>query len=51
MWQALEKLYEEGETKSIGVGNFGIKHIEELREFARQPDRVPWSQQKQIVEY
>ena len=34
MWQALEKLQELGKTKSIGVSNFGIKHIEELKEYA-----------------
>ncbi|KAF4977476.1 hypothetical protein FZEAL_5995 [Fusarium zealandicum] len=35
MWQALEKLYQEGKAKSIGVSNFGIKHIEELKQFAK----------------
>lgn len=35
MWQALERLYEEGKAKSIGVSNFGIKHIEELKQFAK----------------
>lgn len=35
MWQALERLYEEGKAKSIGVSNFGIGHIEELKSFAR----------------
>lgn len=35
MWQALEKLYEEGKTRSIGVSNFGIGHIEELKGFAK----------------
>lgn len=35
MWQALEKLYEEGKAKSIGVSNFGIKHIDELKQFAK----------------
>jgi diketogulonate reductase-like aldo/keto reductase len=35
MWQALERLYEEGKAKSIGVSNFGIKHIDELKQFAK----------------
>ena len=35
MWQALERLYEEGKAKSIGVSNFGIKHIDGLKEFAK----------------
>ena len=35
MWQALEKLVEEGKAKSIGVSNFGVGHIEEMREWAK----------------
>ena len=34
LWQALERLYHERKAKSIGVSNFGIKHIEELKHFA-----------------
>lgn len=35
MWQALERLHEQGLARAIGVSNFGIKHIEELRQFAK----------------
>lgn len=35
MWQALEKLESEGRAKSIGVSNFGVSHIEEMKSFAR----------------
>jgi diketogulonate reductase-like aldo/keto reductase len=35
MWQSLERLHAEGKAKSIGVSNFGIKHIEELRHYAK----------------
>jgi diketogulonate reductase-like aldo/keto reductase len=35
MWQALEKLLEEGKTKSIGVSNYGVKHIEEMKAYAK----------------
>ena len=35
MWQALEKLEQEGKARSIGVSNFGIGHIEEMKEYAR----------------
>ena len=35
LWQALERLYHEGRAKSIGVSNFGIKHIEELKQSAK----------------
>ncbi|MFO8018938.1 MAG: aldo/keto reductase [Promethearchaeia archaeon] len=29
-WKALEKLYEEGKTRAIGVSNFTIRHLQEL---------------------
>lgn len=35
MWQALERLLEDGKVKSIGVSNWGIGHIEELKSFAK----------------
>ena len=35
MWQALERLVEEGKARNIGVSNFGIGHIEELKSFAK----------------
>ena len=35
MWLALERLYEEGKTRSIGVSNYGIKHIEEMKQYAK----------------
>ena len=35
MWQALEKLESEGRAKAIGVSNFGVGHIEEMKEYAR----------------
>lgn len=35
MWQALEKLVDEGKAKSIGVSNFGVSHIEEMRSYAK----------------
>lgn len=31
MWLALERLYHEGKARAIGVSNFGIGHIEELK--------------------
>lgn len=35
MWLALEKLYEEGKAKSIGVSNYGVGHIEEMKSYAK----------------
>jgi diketogulonate reductase-like aldo/keto reductase len=35
MWQALEKLYETGKAMSIGVSNFGVAHIEEMKTYAK----------------
>jgi diketogulonate reductase-like aldo/keto reductase len=35
MWQALEQLHEEGKVKSIGVSNYGVGHIEEMKEYAK----------------
>lgn len=35
MWLALEKLHEEGKAKSIGVSNYGVGHIEEMKSYAK----------------
>ena len=35
VYQALEKLLENGKTRSIGVSNWGIAHIEEIKSFAK----------------
>ena len=35
MWQALEKLVEGKKARSIGVSNFGIGHINEMKEYAK----------------
>ncbi|WXC60030.1 hypothetical protein SNK03_005883 [Fusarium graminearum] len=58
MWQALERLYEEGKARSIGVSNFGIKHIDELKQYAKvwpphvnQIELHPWLQQRDCVSY
>lgn len=34
LWGVLERLYEEGRAKSIGVSNFRARHIEEMKEYA-----------------
>ena len=35
MWQAMEQSQEEGKIKSIGVSNFGIGHIDQMKEYAK----------------
>jgi len=35
MWQALERLQSEGKAKTIGVSNYGVGHIEEMKSYAR----------------
>lgn len=35
MWGALERLYEEGRAKAIGVSNFGVGHVEEMKQWAK----------------
>ena len=35
LWLALERLLAEGKTRSIGVSNYGISHLEEMKEYAK----------------
>ena len=58
MWQAMEKLHDEGRYKSIGVSNFGIAHLEDLKKYAKvwppavnQLELHPWLQQREVVDY
>ncbi|KAL8988780.1 MAG: hypothetical protein Q9169_008499 [Polycauliona sp. 2 TL-2023] len=58
IWLALEKLVEEGKVRSIGVSNFGIGHINEMKQYAKiwppqvnQIELHPWCQQRDIVSY
>jgi diketogulonate reductase-like aldo/keto reductase len=58
MWQAMEKLHQEGRLKAIGVSNFGIGHIDGLKSYAKvwppavnQLELHPWLQQREIVSY
>ncbi|KAK5673724.1 hypothetical protein LTS12_029770, partial [Elasticomyces elasticus] len=58
LWQALERLLEEGKTRSIGVSNFGMGHIEEMKAYAKvwpphvnQIELHPWCQQRVIDAY
>ena len=35
LWTALEKLAEDGLSRTIGVSNYGVKHLEEMKEYAK----------------
>ncbi|CAF9912200.1 MAG: hypothetical protein GOMPHAMPRED_007587 [Gomphillus americanus] len=58
VWAALERLYDEGRAKSIGVSNWGIGKIEEMKTYAKvwpphanQVELHAWCQQRDLVEY
>ncbi|KAH7170374.1 NADP-dependent oxidoreductase domain-containing protein [Dactylonectria macrodidyma] len=58
LWNALERLRIEGKARSIGVSNFGMSHLEEMREYAtvwppsvNQIELHPWCQQRELVSY
>ncbi|KAA1074360.1 hypothetical protein PGT21_002650 [Puccinia graminis f. sp. tritici] len=57
-YKALAEALKEGKTKSIGVSNFGVHHLQELEAAnvgplpaVNQVELHPWCQQKWIVDY
>lgn len=56
-WKALEKIYKEGQARSIGVSNFTIHHLEELLGTTEivpalnQFELSPFLYQKDLIEY
>jgi 2,5-diketo-D-gluconate reductase A len=56
-WRALVDLRERGLTKAIGVSNYNIAHIDEIRDAgmplpdANQIELHPWSQKPELVAY
>ena len=56
-WRAFEDLKRDGLTKSIGVSNYGMIHLQYLATRARempvvdQLERHPWLQEEPMVEY
>ncbi len=56
-WRGLVELREQGKARAIGVSNFGIKHIEELKAAglptpaANQIELHPWSQKPELARY
>jgi diketogulonate reductase-like aldo/keto reductase len=58
MWTALEKAKEAGKVREIGVSNYAVEVLEELKEFARvwppavnQVELHPWCQQRELVDF
>ncbi len=56
-WRGLVELQRQGKTRAIGVSNFSIRHLEELRTeglpmpVADQIELHPWSQKPELVRY
>jgi 2,5-diketo-D-gluconate reductase A len=56
-WRGLVELRRQGKARAIGVSNFSIRHIEELKAAdlpmpdANQIELHPWSQKPELVEY
>jgi len=52
-WRALEKLFQEGKCKAIGVSNYTIKHLEEMKSMpsVNQVEFHPMLFQKDLLDY
>lgn len=56
-WMELEKIHAEGKARSIGVSNYTIKHLEQMREYAKvtpavnQVELHVFLQQPELLEY
>lgn len=56
-WAEMEKAVDDGLVKSIGVSNFSIKKLEDMKSYCRIPAAVnqveihPFFQQKSLIEY
>jgi diketogulonate reductase-like aldo/keto reductase len=58
LWEALERAKASGIVRDIGVCNYGIPHLEEMKTYANiwppavnQLELHPWCQQRGILEY
>ncbi len=56
-WKALEKIYSEGRCRAIGVSNYMIRHLEEMKQYAEiipavnQVEFSPFLYQKDLLDY
>ncbi|KYK60057.1 aldo-keto reductase [Drechmeria coniospora] len=58
LWKALERLHGEGKAKAIGVSNFRVQHLQEMKDYANvwpphvnQLELHPWCQQRELVQF
>ncbi|KAG8666250.1 hypothetical protein FPOAC2_11354 [Fusarium poae] len=58
LWGAMERIKREARARYVGVSNFRVRHIDEMKEYATEwPPSVnqielhPWCQQKEVVKY
>ncbi|KAF4979621.1 hypothetical protein FZEAL_4178 [Fusarium zealandicum] len=58
LWAAMERLRGEERVRAVGVSNYRIRHLEEMREYAttcppsvNQIELHPWCQQRDLVAY
>ena len=56
-WKALEKIYESGRAKAIGVANYTMPFLKELESYANiapavnQIEFTPWLYQEEVLQY
>jgi diketogulonate reductase-like aldo/keto reductase len=56
-WKAMEEIYKSGKAKAIGVSNYTIRHLEEMKGYATIPPAVnqvefhPYLFQKDLLDY
>ncbi|MFZ2150341.1 MAG: aldo/keto reductase [Minisyncoccia bacterium] len=56
-WRAMEEIYKSGKAKAIGVSNYTIAHLKEMKGYATVPPAVdqvefhPFLFQKELLEY
>lgn len=56
-WKAMEEIYKSGKAKAIGVSNYMVKHLEEMKEYATvvpvvdQVEFHPFLYQKELLDY
>ncbi|HTE49130.1 MAG TPA: aldo/keto reductase [Candidatus Paceibacterota bacterium] len=56
-WRAMEEIYKSGKAKAIGVSNYTITHLEEMKKYAKIPPAVnqvefhPFLYQAELLNY